>query len=152
MNVEFMRKTETPRWINYCYLLLNIPILCRIAKCFIYRYLRLPNSVNLLKGFYCNSTLLDVGEHTGLGNLHVIAYAKVTIGKYCSFSFDNKIITSTHDYNDFRKVIAKPVKIGDNVWITSNVLILPGVTIGPNTVIGAGSVVTKNIPGGICSR
>lgn len=59
------------------------------------------------------------------------------------------IITSSHDFSEFSTVIAKPVIIGDNVWITSNVTILPGVTIGNNTVIGAGSVVTKNIPSGV---
>lgn len=146
-----LRKPMNPRWINYCFSILNIPVLCRIAKMCIYRYLHLPKSVNLLKGFYCSSNLLEVGEHTGLGNLHIIAWAKVTIGRNCSFSFDNMIISSTHDYNDFRKVIGKPVTIGDNVWITSNVTILPGVSIGNNTIIGAGSVVTKSIPGGgIC--
>lgn len=35
---------------------------------------------------------------------------------------------------------ARPVTIGDNVWICAGALILPGVTIG------AGSVVTKDIP------
>lgn len=43
-------------------------------------------------------------------------------------------------------VYAKPITIGNNVWICSNVTICPGVTIGDNTVIGAGSVVTKDIP------
>jgi maltose O-acetyltransferase len=46
-------------------------------------------------------------------------------------------------------VIAKPIIIGNNVWITTNVTILPGVTIGDNTIIGAGSVVTKNIPANV---
>lgn len=59
------------------------------------------------------------------------------------------ILTGTHDFSDFSTVIAKPVTIGDNVWITSNVTILPGVTIGSNTVIGAGSVVTRDIPSGV---
>ena len=43
-------------------------------------------------------------------------------------------------------VYARPITIGDNVWICSNVTICPGITIGDNTVIGAGSVVTKDIP------
>lgn len=73
----------------------------------------------------------------------------MVIGKGCAFSYKNRIITSTHDYVDFSTVIAKPVVIGDNVWVTSNVTILPGVTIGSNTVIGAGSVVTKDIPSGV---
>ena len=41
---------------------------------------------------------------------------------------------------------AKPIVIGDNVWVGGNVVILGGVTIGDNVVIGAGSVVTKDIP------
>lgn len=102
-----------------------------------------------MPGFYCSAPLLSVGEYTGLGDLYCIAYAPITIGKGCSFSFRNMIITSTHDYGDFSTVIGKPVTIGDNVWITSNVTILPGVTIGSNTVIGAGSVVTKDIPAGV---
>ena len=41
---------------------------------------------------------------------------------------------------------ARPVKIGDAVWIGGNTVIMPGVTIGNNVTIGAGSVVTKDIP------
>lgn len=41
---------------------------------------------------------------------------------------------------------AKPIKVGNNVWIGGNVVVLPGVAIGDNTIVGAGSVVTKDIP------
>lgn len=41
---------------------------------------------------------------------------------------------------------AKPIEVGNNVWIGGDVVVLPGVKIGDNTVIGAGSVVTKDIP------
>ena len=44
---------------------------------------------------------------------------------------------------------AKPIEIGNNVWIGGNVVVLPGIKIGDNTVIGAGSVVTKNIPSNV---
>ena len=44
---------------------------------------------------------------------------------------------------------AKPVTIGNDVWIGGNVVINPGVTIGNNVVIGSGSVVTKDIPDGV---
>ena len=41
---------------------------------------------------------------------------------------------------------AKPIEVGNNVWIGGNVVVLPGVKIGDNCVIGAGSVVVKDIP------
>ena len=43
---------------------------------------------------------------------------------------------------------AKPIKVGNDVWIGGNVCVMPGVTIGDNVVIGGGSVVVKDIPSG----
>ena len=42
--------------------------------------------------------------------------------------------------------IAKPIHIGDHVWIGTNAIILKGVTIGDNAVIAAGAVVTRDVP------
>lgn len=41
---------------------------------------------------------------------------------------------------------AKPITIGDDVWIGGNATLNPVVTIGNNVVIGFGSVVTHDIP------
>jgi carbonic anhydrase/acetyltransferase-like protein (isoleucine patch superfamily) len=41
---------------------------------------------------------------------------------------------------------ARPVTIGDHVWIAGGVTINQGVTIGDNTIVGSGSVVTRSIP------
>lgn len=41
---------------------------------------------------------------------------------------------------------ARPITVGDHVWIGAGVTVLPGVAIGDNCVIGAGSVVVKDIP------
>lgn len=41
---------------------------------------------------------------------------------------------------------ARPISVGNNVWIGGNVTVLPGITIGNNVTIGAGSVVTRDIP------
>lgn len=55
------------------------------------------------------------------------------------------------DYNERNKGIeyAKPITIGNNVWMGGNVIVRPGVTIGDNVVIGVGSVVTKDIPNNV---
>jgi len=127
----------------------NLPIIHKMVKKLLLNSLGIPLSTSISQRFYCSAPLLELGENVGLGDTFIIAYAPVKIGKGCSFSFKNVIITSTHDFTDFGTVIAKPVVIGDNVWVTSNVTILPGVTIGSNTVIGAGSVVTHDIPSGV---
>ncbi len=43
------------------------------------------------------------------------------------------------------KYYARPIEVGDNVYIGANVTILPNVHIGNNVIIGAGSIVTKDI-------
>lgn len=68
----------------------------------------------------------------------------VFIGPNCTFT------TAEHALDpDMRKdgiEVAKPIKIGSNVWLGAGVIVLAGVTIGDNSVIGAGSVVRKYIP------
>jgi maltose O-acetyltransferase len=44
--------------------------------------------------------------------------------------------------------IAKPVTIGDNVWIGGGAIILPGILIGDGAIVGAGSVVTRSVAAG----
>ena len=44
---------------------------------------------------------------------------------------------------------AKPITIGDNVWLGGGVKVMPGVTIGAGTVIAGGSVVVRDIPAGV---
>lgn len=63
------------------------------------------------------------------------------------------IYTSGHPIDkDLRNALyefAKPVTIGDDVWIGGGTIINPGVTIGSNVVIGSGSVVVKDIPSNV---
>lgn len=63
------------------------------------------------------------------------------------------IYTSNHAANAQERAggacYAKPVKIGDHVWIGGGVQVNPGVTVGDNTIIGSGSVVTRDIPANV---
>jgi len=59
------------------------------------------------------------------------------------------IITQAHPIEPSQRratVIAKPIVIERNVWITAGVTILMGVTVGENSVVAAGSVVTRDVP------
>lgn len=44
--------------------------------------------------------------------------------------------------------IARPVTIGEDVWIGGGAIILGGVTIGDGAIVGAGAVVTKDVTAG----
>jgi maltose O-acetyltransferase len=44
---------------------------------------------------------------------------------------------------------AKPIVIGDNVWLGGGAIVLAGVTIGADSVVGAGAVVTRDVPPGV---
>ena len=41
---------------------------------------------------------------------------------------------------------AKPIAIGDRVWLGAGVIVNPGVSIGEGTIVGSGAVVTKDLP------
>lgn len=76
--------------------------------------------------------------------------APVDIGHNVLLGPRVSIYTSNHAFDPQERIaggcFAKPVKIGDNVWIGGGVHITPGVTIGEGSIIGAGSVVTRDIP------
>lgn len=62
------------------------------------------------------------------------------------------ILTHGYDWSVLKGVYgevlgnAKPVTIGNNVFLGRNVTVMGNVNIGNNVIIGANSVVTKNIP------
>lgn len=94
---------------------------------------------------------IEIGENFYSNhNLTILDCAKVKFGKNVFIGPNCGFYTAEHplDANIRTQGLeyAKPITVGDNVWIGGSVTILGGVTIGNNTVIGAGSVVTKNLP------
>jgi len=83
-------------------------------------------------------------------NFTVLDEALVTIGSNAFIGPNVSIYTACHPIDGVARRTgqewAKPVTIGDDVWIGGSVTICPGVTIGNNVTIGAGSVVVKDIP------
>ena len=77
----------------------------------------------------------------------------IEIGDNVLFGPRVGIYTSNHAMDAWERVhgacYAKPVKIGNNVWLGAGVHINQGVTIGDNTIIGSGSVITKDIPANV---
>ncbi len=68
----------------------------------------------------------------------------VLIGPNCGFYTAEHPLDAETRNKGFE--YARPIIIGNNVWIGGSVTILSGVTIGNNVVIGAGAVVTKDVP------
>ena len=94
---------------------------------------------NITKGILC-----DPGDNI---NNYIQANNKIIFGNNIELAPGVSIISSNHDTSNLRNhVKAKPIIIGDNVWIGASATILPEVNIGNNVVIGANSVVSKNIP------
>jgi len=76
--------------------------------------------------------------------------AKIKIGANTFIGPNCGLYTAIHPITATDRIAglesAKPITIGEGVWLGGNVVVLPGVTIGDRVVIGAGSVVTKDIP------
>ena len=106
-------------------------------------------------------------------NLHIGATSFVTANCVCLDSAEIRIganaliapavqlLTATHPLRAADRIVpeaerapgrspyvthARPISIGDDVWIGAGTIVLPGVTIGDAVTIGAGSLVTSDIP------
>jgi maltose O-acetyltransferase len=97
-------------------------------------------NIHLSDGVYLNTdcTLLDsatvhIGTRSMLG-------PKVQI--YCAEHHkDQKLRAAGQE-------LARPVVIGEDVWIGGGSIILAGVRIGDGAIVGAGSVVVRDVPSG----
>lgn len=104
--------------------------------------------------FFCDyGTNIFLGERVFFNfNCVVLDVCPIRIGDYTLFGPAVQIYTPMHPFNaELRRKeeFGKPVEIGSDVWVGGGAIILPGVHIGSRAVIGAGSVVTRDVPGGV---
>lgn len=102
--------------------------------------------------FYCDYGYnIIIGDRVFFNfNCVVLDVMPVKIGSRTMFGPNVQVYTATHPLDAAERAsgveYAKPITIGEDVWIGGSTVICPGVTIGDRSVIGAGSVVTKDIP------
>lgn len=102
--------------------------------------------------FYCDYGYnIEIGENFYANvNCVILDGAKVTFGDNVFIAPNCGFYTAGHPLDVEQRnrglEYARPITVGNNVWIGAQVSVLPGVTIGDNCVIGAGSVVNRDIP------
>lgn len=102
--------------------------------------------------FYCDYGYnLVVGDKVFFNfNCVVLDVMEVRIGSRALFGPNVQVYTATHPMDHRVRASgvenARPISLGEDVWIGGSAVICPGVSIGDRSVIGAGSVVTKDIP------
>jgi len=103
---------------------------------------------------------VDYGSHLHVGartfvNFGLVALdvAEITIGDDVQIGPNVQLLTPVHPVEPEPRrnklEAAKPISIGDNVWLGGGVIVCPGVTIGENTVVGAGAVVPRDLPANV---
>jgi maltose O-acetyltransferase len=113
--------------------------------------------------FFC-----DYGVHVHIGpttfvnaNCVFLDSAEIRIGANALLAPGVQLLTATHPLRAAERIVpaeertngrspyrthARPITIGNDVWIGAGTIVFPGVTIGDASTIGAGSLVTSDIP------
>jgi maltose O-acetyltransferase len=102
--------------------------------------------------FHCDyGYQLHIGART-FANFGLVALdvARIDIGDDVQIGPYVQFLTATHPLEAGPRrdkwEAARPIRIGNNVWLGGGVIVCPGVTIGDDTVVGAGSVVVRDLP------
>ena len=102
--------------------------------------------------FYCDYGYnIHLGEKVFMNfNCCILDVMPVVMGDNVLLGPNVHIYTATHPMEAAARrtwlEFAKPVNIGNDVWIGGGAIVCPGVSIGNGVVVGAGAVVTKDVP------
>ncbi|MBN2284749.1 MAG: acyltransferase [Deltaproteobacteria bacterium] len=93
---------------------------------------------------------IHIGDHCLIcPGVRISCAKEVTIGNDCMMASDVYITDSDwHSVYDRVEPLstARPIRIGNNVWIGDGAIICKGVTIGDNSIVGTRAVVNKDVP------
>ena len=106
----------------------------------------LGDAVEFLGGMIPSEIVCRPGAELSIGAGTIFNYGasveatrSIRIGRGC-------LIASMVVISDRDEAGARPVTIGDQVWVAHGAVVRPGVTVGDGSVIGAGSVVSTDVP------
>lgn len=87
------------------------------------------------------SAILSIGPRCTFNyGVSIEARRQIVIGQRCMFGSHVRIDDTTDSGH------ARPIMIGDDVWVAHGAVISPGVRIGDGAVVSAGSRVTQDVP------
>ena len=125
-------------------------------------FLRYPKNINLAKNIIIKEgsklcptneeAIIKIGDNTTIGYYNMIFSSnKIEIGDNCLIAPFAYILDANHGLKkekliNEQKLIAKPIKINNDVWLGQNVTVIGGIEIGEGAVIASQSLVNKDIP------
>lgn len=116
---------------------------------------RMGENVVITAPFWCDHGYnISIGNHFYSNhNLVITDGVQVAFGDHVLLAPNCCFTTAEHPIDAEQRSqgleVAKPIRVGDNVWIGAGAIVLAGVTIGDNSIIGAGSVVKQDIPANV---
>lgn len=90
---------------------------------------------------------LRMGDRVGIADgVTLYNMAPLTIGDNCVISQGAHLCGGTHDVDSANfQLQAKPITLGNHVWICADAFVGPGVTVAEGCVLGARGVLCKSV-------
>jgi acetyltransferase-like isoleucine patch superfamily enzyme len=99
-----------------------------------------------------DDAILEFGRHVFIGRgSEFDVQERVSVGDHTLIAPGCFITDHGHGFSEELRIdqqpgVARPVVIGNDVWLGANVTVLAGVTISDGAIVGANAVVTRNVP------
>jgi maltose O-acetyltransferase len=118
-------------------------------------FARVGHDVDIQPPFYCDyGDNISVGSHVFLNfGCVFLDCNRIEIGDGVQMGPGVHLYAATHPTEPGLRAagleMARPVRVGNNVWVGGGAILCPGVTVGDNSVLGAGSVVVRDVPANV---